>query len=395
MSSFDYLANQADGREATGRIEAANSDEARRLLAARGLTVRQLTLVAESSAVGASRPLSAAESDQFAGHLAHLGATSLPLEAGLRAAAAETSHQRVAAALNQLADQLGQGVSLETAIAQAEIRLPKHIGGLIAASARTGRLGAALSELLDHLRAARSLRQEVCGGFAYPLFVMGFAAIVIFSILYGISGVFQQMFDDFGLKLPLATRLVFWWRDVGLWVLLASVFGGLVLAWVARQVIGPAAWMRLMATMPIVGRLSYWSGLAEWTGLMSVLIRHDIALPEALRLSAAGVRNAYVRAIAGSLAEATAKGQPFSDALTENRHVPASLVPVIRWGERAGSLSDALATSRELLERRVRMRALVFRAAAPPILFIAIGCQVGALVMALFLPLVSLIRGLT
>ncbi|MDP6720983.1 MAG: type II secretion system F family protein, partial [Pirellulaceae bacterium] len=241
----------------------------------------------------------------------------------------------------------------------------------------------------------RSLRRDVIRGFAYPLFVVGVAAAVMFVIMFGLSGVFQQMFNEFQLDLPLMTVLLFWWRDVGLWVALAIVVCGAVAAMFTRQIIGSTAWLRLIATMPIVGRMSFWSGMAEWTGLMSVLVHHEVPLPEALRLSAAGVRNAYVGNIVDSLATAAEGGKSFADALTKNRQVPASLVPVIRWGERVGSLAEALSTTRELLERRVRVRALMLRAVVPPILFVLIVCQVAAIVIALFLPLVSLIQGLS
>ena len=394
MSSFDYRATQPDGSETTGRIEAVNSDEARRLLTAQGLMVRELVVVTKSPATHSKRPLSRSESEQFAGHLAEFGTTGLPLEAGLRAAAAEVDNSRVASALNQLASQLGQGTKLEAAITQPDCQLPRHVGGLIAVAARTGRLGAALSELLDHQYEVRSLRQDVIRGFAYPLFVVSVATTVVFVIMFFLMGPFEQMFDEFGLDLPLMTKLLFWWRDVGLWIVLTiGVFLALA-AIVTRQVIGSAAWLRLIATMPIVGRISYWSGLAEWTGLMSVLVHQEVPMPEALRLSAGGLRNAYVGNIVDSLATATEGGKSFSEALTDNRRVPASLVPVIRWGERMGSLPEALATTRELLQRRVRVRTLMLRAVIPPMLFVLIVCQVAAMVIALFLPLVSMLQGL-
>ena len=150
-----------------------------------------------------------------------------------------------------------------------------------------------------------------------------------------------------------------------------------------------------MATMPLVGHISYWSGLAEWMGLMSVLVNQEVPMSEALRLSATGVRNAYVGNIVNSLATAAEGGKSFSDALTQNSRVPASLVPVIRWGERVGLLSEALSTTRELLQRRVRIRALMLRSVIPPILFVLIVCQVAAMVIALFLPLFGLLQGLS
>ncbi len=395
MARFDYHATDPEGQPASGRIEAASRESALRQLTDLGLTVRDLTLVAEPSASVASQPLSASESDQLTSHLAQFGATGLPVEAGLRAAAAEVDNPRIAQALAHLANQLGQGTSLEAAIAQPGCQLPAHVSGLVATAARTGRLGTALAELLEHQYEARSLRRDVVRGFGYPLVVVGVACVVIFVIMFGISGVFQQMFDDFQLDLPVVTELLFWWRDIGVWVLLAGAMAGLGIALVIRQAIGPVAWLRLLSTMPIVGRLSFWTGMAEWTGLMSVLVRNDVPLPEALRLSAGGVRNAYVGNIVDTLATATERGRSFSDAVSENSQVPASLVPVFRWGERTGTLPEALSTTCELLSRRVRVRAVLIRAVLPPVLFVMIICQVGAMVMALFMPLFSLIRGLS
>ncbi len=395
MSLFDYQATGSDGNRVSGRIEAANSDTARRRLAEQGLTVTELSLVAEVSEPAAIHPLSADESEQFASHVAQFGGTGLPLEAGLRAAAAEVDNPRIARALQYLAGQLAQGMPLQAAVVAPDCPLPEHVGGLIATASRTGRLGAALAELLDHQHEARTLYREVIRGFSYPLFVVSVASTVILIIMFGVSGVFQEMFTDFDLQLPLPTQLLFWWRDVGLWLLVVAVAGTVAVALLVRKIVGPAAWLRCLATMPVAGRVSFWSGLAEWTGLMGVLIHQDVPMPEALRLSAGGVRNAYVGSIASALAAEAERGSSFSEAMANNGHVPASLVPVVRWGERTGSLAEALAAIRELLSRRVRVRALVIRAVMPPVIFILIICQVGAMLMALFMPLFSLIQGLS
>jgi len=393
MSSFEYRAKQPDGRDVSGHIDADNFEEASQRLASDGLIDVHLEIVAESSPQG--RPLSATEAAQFAGHVAQFGATGLPLEAGLRAAAAEVDNRRIEEALNHLANQLAEGASLQTAIADPGCQLPTHVSGLIAAAASTGRLATALAELLDHQYEARSLRRDALQGFTYPLFVLSIACGVVFIIMFGISGLFQQMFIEFDLELPAVTRLLFWWRDTGFWILLTCGACLVVAVMILRQALGRVRWLQLISTMPVFGRMSFWSGLAEWTSLMSVLLEQDVPLPAALKMSSGGVRNAYVGKIVESLTVATQQGKTFSQALSNDRHIPASLVPVIRWGERTGSLPESLATVRELLARRVRVRTLLLRSILPPMLFILIVSQVGGMVMALFLPLISLIQGLS
>jgi type IV pilus assembly protein PilC len=170
---------------------------------------------------------------------------------------------------------------------------------------------------------------------------------------------------------------------------------GVLAAAIVRLCIGPAGWQRLVATIPIVGPLSHWLGVAEWSSLLSVLVENRIPLPEALRLAADGCRNANLGQLSLGLAEGAEKGQTLWQMLTTTPEIPSSLVPLVRWGEEKGMLAEALAASREMLEKRVRMRSLLVKSLFPPILFIAIGCCVVFLVIALFMPGVSLIQGLS
>ena len=70
---------------------------------------------------------------------------------------------------------------------------------------------------------------------------------------------------------------------------LRSQLAVVVLAILFRLLVGRARWQRLMSTVPLFGALWQSTGVAEWSGLLSVLLRHEIPLPNALRL--AGTRH--------------------------------------------------------------------------------------------------------
>jgi type IV pilus assembly protein PilC len=71
------------------------------------------------------------------------------------------------------------------------------------------------------------------------------------------------------------------------------------------------------------------------------------------------------------------------------------MVPLIRWGETTGELPEALRISCEMFLQRVRTRSLLLRSVSPPLVFILVGLAIGFMVIALFMPLVSLIQGLS
>jgi type II secretory pathway component PulF len=389
MAKFRYTAADSEGASREGEIEAASLAEARAELQRGGFDVRELVEVSVEPAT-----LAPSESEELARQLAQVGSSRLPLAAGLRAAAAECGQRRVEASLRQIADRIDQGQSLETVVDSSPELYPRHVGGLVVAAARTGKLGSALAELLEHQRQARALRQEIARGFAYPAFVACLAVLILTFLMLLVSDTFEQMFIEFQLELPLPTRLLFWWRDYGVGLVVACASILLIVTAIVRLTVGRVRWMQLKASVPIVGPLSYWSALAEWCSLLSLLLKHQIPLADALLLSADGVENSYVGQMSRTLAERSAGGQTLSQLLASGRPLPVSIAPLIRWGEKVESLPEAFSTGKEIFGRRVRIRACMLHSILPPSLFIVLAATVGLVVIGLFTPLVSLISGL-
>ncbi len=395
MTVFDYKATDHEGRDVAGRLEARDAHHATSQLEQEGLTVLNLSVVEETATAGHRNTLSAEQAEQVVGHVAQLSVAELPLSEGLLAAAQESGDRRVADVLRSIAAKTEQGRSLEDVLASSEDVFPPHISGLVLAAARTGEMGSALAELVEHRRATRSLQRSIRLAFAYPLLVVCLAAIVLLFIIGYTAGIYDQLLEEFGVELPTLTRVLFWWRDTGIWLALGVAFVATLAGGIIRMRVGRAGWLRLVSTLPILGPLWHWSALAEWAGLLSVLIKHEIPLPQALRLASAGVGNANVGRLSAELAECAGQGQSVSQAMSTDPQFPRSLVPLVRWGEQAGMLSEAFATGHDMFAERARTRALLLQTVLPPVLFIAIGCTVLFVVGALFAPIGLLIHHLS
>jgi type II secretory pathway component PulF len=203
------------------------------------------------------------------------------------------------------------------------------------------------------------------------------------------------MFLDFGLRLPWLTVVLFWWRDVGIWLLAGGALAITAGAMLYRRWRGDGAWMRLAATIPLIGPLTYWRGVADWSGLLSVLIKHRVTPVEALQQCAAGASHTALRELSGDLAEGVRRGQSLSSLMATDRRVPSSLVPFVAWGEELGALPEAFDAVRDMFTRRVQARTAILHAILPPAMFITIGCFVLMIVGGLFMPLGVLIQALS
>jgi len=396
MASYCYTAEDKEGRRVDGQVEAATIEEARSRLEQEGLRVLEVVETADAPPDAPPQErLSPGEAQELTENVAQLSTAGIPLAPGLRAAGDESDSPRLARAFYHLADQLDQGRPLEKVLESSQGLLPDYVSGLIRAARETSRLGSALTELVQQHRNTNALRRDVCQGLAYPLLVAGLAVGVLFLIVLFVAGGFERIFVDFGVALPMVTQAFFWWRGQGLWLLPLLVAALVIAAALARWRLGPAGWQRWLSSTPVVGPLWHWLGLLEWIGLLRVLVQHGVTLLEALRLSANAVSDANVGRLSLSLAEGIARGRSLSQMIASQRQLPASLVPLVRWGEQAGGLGESLGMGSEMLEDRVRMRSLWLRTALPPIVFIAIACCVLLLVTALMLPMASLLQNLT
>lgn len=395
MATFRYTGLDADGQSVTGRIDASDLNDARARLTQRRIINAEVVPLSDAESTAGRAAMNAVDAEEFAHTVAQLSRTNVSLALGLQAAADEASNARVASALNWLSAEIERGQTLEAAVRSADKLVPRPMQGLILAAAGTGKLGESLTELIALFRSTRGLRRGIAVVFAYPAFIAASSLIVLTFIVTHITRSFEKIFLDFGLRLPLMTELLLWFRHTGILIVIGFIAALILLALVYRLAGGRERWQRQVATFPLLGPLWYWLAIAEWSGLVAVLVRYQVTLPDALRLAADGVRNAYVGHLSLQLADGVSAGRTLSQSMSAQRGMPRSFVPLIRWGEQTGTLADALSAGSDMFQNRVRRRSLLLQLILPPALFIAIACAVLFVVTSLFLPVISLIQGLS
>jgi type II secretory pathway component PulF len=396
MIRFTYTAKNNRGEEASGTLDATDVADALNRLRDQGLEDIRLMPVTESAREPERPPvaLSSRESSDLMSRVAHVTHAGVPLAAGLRASASEIAGTRVARALCWIADQLDRGRPLEDILVEGKTLVPSYLSSLIAAAARTASWGETLLELVEHEQKSRSLYCGLARALIYPLVLMMIAAGVLLMFVWTTAGL-REMMNEFGMQLPGTTLVLYWWCDVGWYV--AGGFLLLVVAVAAayRLLAGRVRWHRLASAFPLLGPLWHWSGVAEWSGLVSVLLRHEVPLPEALRLSGHGVRDAHVGQLSLRLADGVARGRSLSQMIFASRGIPATLIPVVEWGERSGALSESLRVGSELFAKRALVRRVWLEATVPSVFFIVVGCVFVFVVGSVFLPMIALIQGLS
>jgi general secretion pathway protein F len=341
------------------------------------------------------RKLSPEEATELAARVAELTKAGLPLGGGLRALAAELSGRRLPRVLESLADRLDAGEDLSAALNSVGGCLPPHLRGLVLAGLQSGRLAEALEEYVDIERCQSDLRRRLLSSLLYPYFLLALlTALVVFARLYIIGG-FDEIFKSFCCAVPTLTTVVIHGSWAVMWVMVV-LLGALTAVPLFLTVVPRSRLLwSVLYKVPMLGPSLRFGHVAQFARLMSLLTRQEIPLPDALRLTAGALRDANLGLACRRVAESVENGWKLDEAMTASRRFPASMMPLVEWGEQTAALPDAFHEIAEMFEGRLQSQGSMLKAVLLPVVFFVIVFLIGLFIVAMMLPLISLISALS
>jgi type II secretory pathway component PulF len=228
--------------------------------------------------------------------------------------------------------------------------------------------------------------------FAFGLFA--FASLIVVPQ-------FEETFNAFQMRLPLTTQWLLLVGRIPIGAILAPV---LVLAVVIvligfvlrRTEHGRQRWARLLYVVPIFGTILRASRLAAFSDLLSILVEHEVPLPEAFSLAGAASSDPIMAGAVRRIEEDLKQGQPLGKALQGRGLIPEWVGWMISLGERRGTLGKTLHQVADTYRRQVEVRAAILKSFLPPLLIILVaGLFASFFVVALIAPMVKLLEALS
>ncbi|WP_131108555.1 type II secretion system inner membrane protein GspF [Pseudomonas sp. Sample_10] len=397
MPTFDYRADDAQGRRCKGRLEADSPRHARQLLRARGLWPRDVSEIRTAggmnSTPGAGR-LSAADLALLTLQLSTLVQAGLPLEEALEAVAKQSARRRIAGLLSAVRSRVMEGHALAAALAQFPKAFPELFRATVAAGERSGHLGHVLEQLAAYTQARQASRQKIQMALVYPLILM-LASVVIVGFLLGyVVPDVVKIFVDSGQPLPWLTRALIsvsnGLRSHGLWLFGALAMVGGLWRWSLRQPLWRMRWHRLVLNLPIAGQLLREMEAARFASTLAILGKSAVPLVDALEIAAAVIGNLSIRARMADVARAVREGGTLTRGLEISGDIPPMMLHMIASGERAGELDRMLSRAAEQQESSLAARIALVVSLFEPAMLVLMGGVVLLIVLAILLPILSL-----
>jgi general secretion pathway protein F len=333
--------------------------------------------------------------------IAAMARAGLPLDQGLAALARDMGGGRLRQVTAQLAADLRAGQTLPEALQRQGSRVPPFYAALVEAGIRSGRVAEVLATLTEYARTIANLRTTIIDAALYPAVVLVFAVAILGLVIGFLVPQYADIYQSFNMRLPVLTQaaLAVCQRPGAFLVApVLAVLGVLLLtrAALAGTERGRCYWTRAVYALPLVGTLVRSARLAAFTDLLAILVDYGLPLPRAFQLAGEASSDPFLAAGARQARQDLEAGLPLGPALRHRLLVPELVAWVTAAGERRGELGKALHHVAGLYRRQVEQRAALLRTVLPPFLIIATaGVVVGLFVIALILPMVKLLEGLS
>lgn len=407
MANFQFQALNAQRQRVFGELQADSVAHALTQLEARGLTVESIGYVqADSAAVPPFADREAAQQQQEAAQDAPAEQAALRshmervLERGqtmvpaLRAFAEELPDGNRRRQLSQAIDVLERGDAEE---ATAHLgRLPEFWIPLLSAATASHDPGRILSQFLDESQRAAELRRQWFQALAYPMLIGLLAIGVLTALSILVVPMFREMFTEFDLPLP---RLTVFVLDVAAWI----SSGKILLALVIVVALGFLL-VRLSSRLPASFRvwfsdrfgtpLGRRTAVARLSQFAAELLDAGLDVPATLRIAGYCAQSPRLQRAAWRVAREAERNEGLPP-LKQHNPLTQTVLHALRGDMPQAARIRLLREVGQCHAQRVRTQLSWTRGTIEPIAIGAIGLVVGCVVLALFLPLISLIRGLS
>ena len=330
-------------------------------------------------------------------HLATLLGAGLQLSKSLRTVARQVSGSPLGAVVSSLAQEVDAGEMLSMAMTRRADVFDSLTINVIRAGEAGGTLEKTLEQLADDMEKKQELRRTVVGAMVYPGIVIGIATVLVGFMLVFVVPVFEDVYTKMKLDLPWITRLLlaasravqsYWWALAAAAV--GGTFGFRALKKMARF---RRHWDRLLLSVPLFGSLRRKAIAARFLSAFATLVGSGVSIVESLRLLARLADNAVVEDAVREMHRHVSRGGRLSQPMERHADLFSPMaVQMIGVGEESGSLPEAAGRTAEFLAKDVEARVKTLTTLMEPALTVALGLVVGAVVMAIYLPMFDLMK---
>ena len=340
----------------------------------------------------------------FTRQLATLIDSGLPLLRSLTVLEKQEPSPALKVAVGQLAESVQGGSTFSESLAQH----PKIFNKLYVNMVKAGELGGVLEVVLNRLaeyqEKAQKLKNKIVSAMVYPVIVLFIAVGIMIFLMIVIVPKFKDMFTETDQELPLISKIVFGFSEFLLsrplvipnvvFLFLAFFVLYLIFNLWGRTSGGRSLIDMMKLRAPVLGDLQRKSAVSRFARTLGTLVTSGVPILQALNITRDTAGNVVVSEAIDKVHEAVKEGETIVTPLQASGVFPNMVISMVDVGEETGQLPEMLLKVADVYDDEVDNAVTALTSVLEPIMIVILALIVGAVVFALFLPLIKMISAM-
>jgi len=331
----------------------------------------------------------------FVQNLRVMVTSGLPLANALKTLGAQTKNKRFKQIILDLHDSTEKGVSFSDSLKHHRSVFGDLFINMIMAGEASGQLDEVLTELYLQMKKDHDLIAKVKSAMTYPVIVLvamiGIGTAMMIFVMPKLITVFEEMEAE----LPFFTRMLIaltnFIANQGALVTVFLVIVAILIIVFIKTNPGKHFWHKVMLNTPIMGKIIKKINIARFTRTVSSLIKTDIPIVETFKITSKILGNIYYQEALQSSSERLVKGESMAKILESYPKLfPPVVCEMTAVGEETGAVDDILKDLAIFYEEEIDETMKTLPSVIEPILMIVLGFGVGAMAVAIIMPMYSL-----
>lgn len=327
----------------------------------------------------------------------------LPLVQCLDILAQQQDNKFFQAILMQIRQDVEEGSTLAAAMARHPKVFDHLYSNMVDAGETGGILDLILQRLSTFIEKIVKLKRDVISAMIYPAAVIGIAIIAIAVIMIVVIPQFQNIFLGLlgpGELLPLPTRIVIAFSNFlagwgGLGILVSIIGAAVGIRFYYKTPGGRRFIDSLLLKVPVIGDIFRKISVARFSRTLSTLLSSGVPILQSLDITARTAGNVIIETAILKVREGVERGESFVEPLKATQVFPHMVAQMIGIGEQTGALDAMLGKIADFYEQEVDAAIANLLTLMEPILIGFLGVTIGSIVIAMYLPLFTLIGKLS
>lgn len=321
--------------------------------------------------------------------------SGLSASRSLRTLSMQTENPKFKRILIKITKKIEKGESISDSMKNFPQTFSQVFVSMIKAGEASGQLENVLEELTRQLKKSHELKNKVKGALLYPAAVfiamtlMGIGMIIF--VIPKLTAVFKEMNTD----LPLPTKILISISsglNEYIYIVAPCVFGFVgFLYWITRKGAGQFIWHKIILSMPIVADIAVKINLAKISRTLSSLMSTDMPIVQSINLTSKVITNAHYKNSLLRMSSDLEQGRTISSQMEKYPKLyPPIAHQMMQVGEETGEISSILNQLAQFYEEDVSNTMNSMPSIIEPILILVLGGAVGAMAVAIIMPMYSL-----